>query len=152
MRVPGKLRGYVSEETLDAIAHAVDEAESKTSGEIVVHVVRSLLPFESPRGRALRAFAALGIGGTRRRNGVLLFFAMKKRRFEILADQSVDAKVGAAAWEGVASRIRETIEREGFEKGACVGVGLLGEVLAAHYPYEGGDVNELPDRPRVEES
>ena len=150
MKVPRKLRNDVSEKTLDAIARAVDEAESKTSGEIVVHMVHSLLPLETPRRRARRAFVSLGIHRTRRRNGVLLFLVMKKRLFEIVADDGVHEKVGASAWEEIAGRITETIEREGFEAGICRGVSLLGEGLAKHFPREEGDVDELPDRPRVE--
>ena len=150
MKVPRKLRKDVSEKTLDAIARAVEEAESKTSGEIAVHMVHNLLPFESPRRRAYRAFLALGINQTRRRNGVLFFLAMKKRLFEIVADDQIDDKVGSTAWTEIAARITETIESEGFEAGVCRGVALLGEALAKHFPRQEGDVDELPDRPRVE--
>lgn len=140
----------MSEKALDAIARAVEEAESATSGEIVVHMIHSLLPFESPRRRAYRAFLALGIHQTRKRNGVLLFLVMKKRRFEIVADEGAHAKAGTAVWEDIARRITETIEREGLEAGVCRGVTLLGEALAEHFPREEGDVDELPDRPRYE--
>jgi len=150
MKVPLKLRNDVSEKTLDAIARAVKEAESKTSGEIVVHIVHNLLPFESSRRRARRGFLALGINQTRRRNGVLFFLAMKKRLFEIVADDRIDEKVGSTAWTEIAARITETIEREGFEAGVCRGVALLGEALAKHFPRQEGDVDELPDRPRFE--
>jgi uncharacterized membrane protein len=152
VEVPRKLRKYVSEATLDAIARAVEEAESKTSGEIVVHIVRNLLPLETPRRRAYRAFRALGVDRTRGRNGVLLFLVMRKKRFEIVADDGVDEKVGSNTWTEIARRITEAIEREGFEAGVCRGVALLGGALAPHYPREKGDVDELPDRPRVEEN
>ena len=150
MDVPRKLQGDVSEKTLDAIARAVDEAESKTSGEIVVHIVHNLVPLESPRKRACRAFLALGIHRTARRNGALLFVVMKKRRFEIVVDDEIDLKAGAAVWRDIAARITETMEREGFEAGVCRGVALLGEILREHFPRQEGDVDELPDRPRVE--
>ncbi len=152
MDVPRKLRKYVSEETLDAIARAVEEAESTTSGEIVVHIVRNLLPFETPRRRAVRAFRALGVDQTRRRYGVLLLLVMRRRRFEIVADDGIDEKVGAPGWQEIAADIKETIDGEGFEAGVCRGVQLLGGALAKHFPKEQGDVDELPDRPRVEES
>jgi uncharacterized membrane protein len=152
VEVPRKLRKYVSEATLDAIARAVKEAESKTSGEIVVHIVRNLLPLETPRRRAHRAFRALGIDRTRGRNGVLLFLVMRKKRFEIVADDRIDEKVGSTGWQEIAARITEAIERQGFEVGVCGGVALLGEALARHYPREKGDVDELPDRPSIEES
>jgi uncharacterized membrane protein len=152
VKVPRRLRKDVSEKTLDAIARAVEEAESRTSGEIAVHMVHNLLPFESPRRRAYRAFLALGINRTRRRNGVLLFLVMKKKLFEIVADDRIDEKVGSTAWNEIANRITETIEREGFESGVCRAVALLGEALERHYPREQGDVDELPDRPGFEEN
>lgn len=150
MKVPRKLRKDVSEKTLDAIARAVEEAESSASGEIVVHIVHNLLPFEAPRRRAHRAFLELGIERTRLRNGVLLFVVMKKKLFEIVADQGIDGKVGADGWKEIAARMAEVIGREGFEAGICSGVALLGELLAKHHPREEGDVDELPDRPKVE--
>lgn len=150
MEVPRKLRNDVSAKTLDAIAASVEGAESKTSAEIVVHIVHNLFPFESPRRRAYRAFEALGIGKTRRRNGVLLFLVMKKRLFEIVADEGVHEKAGTKAWEEIAVQITEGISRDGFESGVCRGVALLCEALERHFPREESDADELPDRPRVE--
>jgi uncharacterized membrane protein len=147
MEVPRKLRGYVSEETLDAIARAVEDAEKRTSGEIVVHLAASLLPFESARRRALRAFQELGVSRTRLRNGVLLFFALKKRRFEIVADGGIDGKVDPSEWRAIAARITDVIERQGFEEGVSRAVALVGEALARHFPRSDDDVDELPNRP-----
>jgi uncharacterized membrane protein len=149
MEVPRKLQKDVGEKTLDAIAFAVESAETRTSAEIVVHLVHSLF-LESPRRRALRAFRELGVDRTRERNGVLLFFVMKKRIFEIVADEGAHAKVGSAAWERIAREITEAIERNGFEEGACRGVALLGRELEKHFPRGAADVDELPDRPTQE--
>jgi uncharacterized membrane protein len=151
MEVPRRLKNDVSEKTLDAIAFAVESAEARTSAEIVVHIVHSLFPLESPRRRAHRAFGALGVGRTRERNGVLLFLVMKKRLFEIVADEGAHRKVGRQAWEGIAHGITAAIEREGFEAGVCRGVSLLGGELEKHFPRGERDVDELPDRPRQEE-
>lgn len=152
MKVPRKLQKYVSESTLGAIARAVDEAEAKTSAEIVVHIVRNLLPMEEPRARALRAFFELGVDRTSGRNGVLLFVVMKKRCFEIVTDEAVNREVSADVWSAIASDVSRTIVRDGFEKGICHGVERMGEVLAAKFrrPEGAADVNELPDRPSAE--
>ncbi|MGH9321563.1 MAG: TPM domain-containing protein [Vicinamibacteria bacterium] len=147
MKVPGKLRQDVSEETLDAIALAVRESESRTSGEIVVHLVHNILPLEKPRARAIRTFFELGVDRTQRRNGVLLFVVMKKKSFEIVADEGIDRIVGAKVWDEIAERLAETIDRKGFEAGVCHGAALIGEVLAKSFPRDEGDANELPDRP-----
>jgi uncharacterized membrane protein len=149
MEVPGKLRGQLSEATLDAIAETVDQAESHTSGEIVVHIVRNLLPLEKPRPRAIRAFFRLGVDRTEMRNGVLLFIAMKKRCFEIVADEGADREIGREVWSEIAKEIQITIEHLGFERGICRGVERIGEKLRERFPRGAQDANELPDRPTV---
>lgn len=152
MSVPGRLKRYVSEDTLGAIESAVRRAESTTSGEIVVHIVSRLLPFETPRRRALRTFSELGVGRKIQRNGILLFLVMRTRRFEIVVDFGIDEKAGASTWAEIASRMSEAIASEGFGPGVSRGVALLGEVLARYFPPEEGSRKELPDRPGVEES
>jgi uncharacterized membrane protein len=149
MKVPPKLRRHVSEANLDAIAKAVDEAEASTSAEIVVHIVRSLLPLEKPRARARRAFLRLGVHRTEKRNGVLLFVAMKKRCFEIVADEGADREIDRTVWKEIAEEIERTIHRDGFEKGICRGVSRIGAKLSERFPRSPRDVNELPDRPTV---
>lgn len=152
MKVPRKLQKYVSEATLDAIARAVHEGEEKTSAQIVVHIVGRLLPMEDLRARALRAFFQLGVHRTRGRNGVLLFVVMRKRRFEIVTDEGVERVVARDIWPTLATEISTTISGHGFEKGICLGIKRIGEVLASKFPRVKGNVavNELPDRPSVE--
>ncbi|HSF15078.1 MAG TPA: TPM domain-containing protein [Vicinamibacteria bacterium] len=149
MKVPRGLRVFVSPESLDAIAEAVRRAESRTSGEIVVHIVRNLLPLETSRKRAQRAFAELGVDQTAQRNGVLLLVVMKKRRFEIVPDEGIDSKAKPPPWEEIASSIAEGIRKDGLANGICAGVEQIGLVLAAHFPSSGTDANQLPDRPSV---
>jgi uncharacterized membrane protein len=149
MRVPARLRKDVTAETLDAIAASVDRAESETSGEIVVHIAHSLLPLERARDRAIRAFRRLGVHKTKRRNGVLLFVTMKRRRFEIVADEGIDRVVDAKTWVEIAKGMEKQIEHDGFERGICAGVEAIGALLKERFPREPDDVNELPDRPVV---
>lgn len=149
MDVPKTLRRDVTPETLDAIAASVDRAESATSGEIVVHFVRWLLPLERARDRAIRTFHELGVHRTKRRNGVLVFVVMKSRRFEIIADEGIHAVADFGTWVDIAKRIEEGIDRDGFQAGICAGVAAIGEVLRRHFPPEPDDVDELPDRPTL---
>jgi uncharacterized membrane protein len=149
MKVPWSLRGDVTEEALDAIAAAVDAAERRTSGEIHVHIVHNLLPLEKPRERALRTFLRLGMHRTRERNGVLLFVAMKKRCFEIVADEAIDEKVEAETWDAIAEIIAERIDRDGFAEGISDGIQRIGDLLAEHFPKTEGDRDELPNRPSL---
>lgn len=147
MKVPWRLRGDVDEKTLDAIAAAVDAAESRTSGEIHAHIVHNLMLLEKPRERALRTFRRLRMDRTRERNGVLLFVVMKKRCFEIVADVGIDAKVEAQTWDDIAEIIAERIDHDGFAEGIAAGIRSVGDLLAEHFPRTEDDVDELPNRP-----
>lgn len=143
MRVPRPLRSHLAESDLDRIAETVRQAELRTSGEIRVHVVARLLPFENARRRAVRDFRRLGMDRTRDGTGVLLFLAVKTRRFEIVADRGIDAKVGRAAWEAIAAGITTCIRRDGVAAGLCHGVERIGTFLSEHFPIAEDDTNEL---------
>lgn len=145
MRVPRALRAHLSEEDLDRIAAAIGEAERETSGELRVHVVARLLPFEKPRRRAIREFFSLGVDRTKDGSGVLLFLAVKSGRFEIVADRAIDGKVGTDAWNGIAAEITGHIRENGIADGLEHGVRRIGAFLKSHFPIQPDDVNELPD-------
>ncbi len=149
MKVPKSLKHDLSEEILDSLAAAVDEAESRTSGEVHVHLVHNLLPLEKPRERALRMFRRLRMDATDNRNGVLVFVAMKKRCFEIVADEGIDKKVAPELWSDIAELISERIDHDGFAEGLSAGIQRIGDVLAEHFPRGKDDKNEVSNRPTV---
>jgi putative membrane protein len=86
---------------------------------------------------------------TAERNGVLVFVAMKKRCFEIVADQGIDEKVSPELWAAVAALISERIDRDGFAEGLSTGILRIGEILAEHFPGGMDDPNQLPNRPTL---
>jgi len=143
MPVPAKLASFFSEDDLGAISKAVREAEGRTAGEIRVHIAYNLLPLERPRARAIREFFRQGMDKTRERTGVLLFFVLKKHRFEIVADQGIHHQVADGTWEQIARRLETAIRDEGLTNGICGGVRQIGEVLAQHAPRRPDDRDEL---------
>ncbi|MCY4627800.1 MAG: TPM domain-containing protein [Acidobacteria bacterium] len=145
MRVPKRLRSHLSEDDLDLIANAISEAERETSGELRVHIVPRLLPFESARKRAIREFFRLGVDQTKDGSGVLLFLAVRSHRFEIVADQTINGKVGEEAWNEIALEITSHIRKNGIGDGLQHGVRRIGRFLSRHFPIQPDDVNELPD-------
>ena len=145
MRVPKRLRAHLSEDDLDLIANAISEAERETSGELRVHIVPRLLPFENARKRAIREFFRLGVDRTTDGSGVLLFLAVRSHRFEIVADQTINGKVGEEAWNEIALEITSHIRENGIGDGLQHGVRRIGSFLSRHFPIQPDDVNELPD-------
>jgi uncharacterized membrane protein len=132
-----------------AIERAVREAERHTSGEIRVAIpsfLPRLFPLGDVRAAAERAFTALGMDRTRERNGVLLYIAPRRRRFAIVGDVGVHARVTAAFWNVLAAHLTETLRAGDLTAALQGAIAEIGACLATHFPAPAGEnVNELPD-------
>lgn len=136
-----KLRRRVDAQKVRA---AIAAAERQTSGEIRV----SVAPFfwGSVRKAAERAFVRLGMTATRDRNGVLFFVVPARRKFVVLGDEGIHAKVGSGFWEKVAAAVSERFRDADFTGGLVHGIETVGRELATHFPFQGArDANELSD-------
>jgi uncharacterized membrane protein len=127
----------------DRIVAAIAAAESRSSGEIRVHVTQRQP--DDLEARARRRFELLGMANTAERNGVLFYIAPGPRRFQILGDLGIHGKCGDDFWKEVAAEMEESFRRGEFTEGILRGVEKVGDVLAAHFPRSTQDRNELPD-------
>jgi len=126
----------------DRIKAAIQKAERRTSGEICVSVSR--LFWGNIEKAADRAFGRLGMTQTKDRNGVLFFVVPSRRRFVVLGDEGIHAKVGQEFWRRVVDRVSERFREDDFTSGLVQGIEEVGEQLAAHFPYDSAaDVDEL---------
>ncbi|MBP1659963.1 MAG: hypothetical protein H6P95_1155 [Candidatus Aminicenantes bacterium] len=123
---------------------AVAEAERATSGEIRVSVARFF--WGSVRHAAERAFERLGMTRTKDRNGVLFFIVPSRKKFVVLGDSGIHAKVGQEFWECLARLMSGHFRKSEFTEGLVAAIGEAGRQLAAHFPCDiKTDVNELAD-------
>jgi uncharacterized membrane protein len=127
----------------ERIVQAISTAEGRTSAELRVHVTKRIP--EDLDLRALRRFHLLGMSKTEHRNGVLIYIAPRARKFRILGDEGIHTKAGDDFWKGVASVMEAHFRKEQFTEGVVVGIGLLGEELARHFPRARDDRDELPN-------
>jgi uncharacterized membrane protein len=129
---------------VDRIKKAIQEAEHETSGEVRVSVAPY---FWGPVRRvAERAFERLGMHKTQHRNGILFFVVPSRKRFVVLGDKGIHDHVGQDFWDSIAALLAEHFRKGEFTEGLVRAIGLAGEKLAAHFPYDPAtDVNELPD-------
>ena len=126
------------------IETAIAQAELQTSGELRVVIHRK--PVADAVAAARHEFVRLGMTKTRQRNAVLLFVAPASQAFAIIGDEGVHAKCGDPFWTEVAAAMQKNF-RDGDHTAALLeGIGRAGALLAAHFPREPGDANELPDR------
>ena len=145
LRAFRKPHHFFSERERHWIAAAIRKAESETSGEIRVHV-EGRCPGD-PTGRAHEIFAALGMHRTTRRNGVLLYLAVRDRRLAVVGDEGMHRAVPERFWEGVAGEMERHFRTGRFLDGLLSGIERLGAELARHFPRARDDRNELPDIP-----
>lgn len=140
--------------TLDAIEHAIREAEMQCGGQIRFSVdgaldLAPLLAGQSARERAIEVFSELGVWDTEQNNGVLIYVLLADRDVEIVADRGVNARVGRDVWEAICQEMEAAFRKGEFEGGALAGIRSVGRLLAEHYPRAGNWQNELPDRPLI---
>lgn len=145
-RPPRWVRRLLSDADLEAIAEAIRHAESRTSGEIRVHLERRL-PWRTrdPLARARGLFHRLGMHRTRDRHGVLIYVALGSRKLAVVGDAGIHERAGDDHWERVRDLMVERL-REGSARDALVGaVDEVGRELARHFPRSPDDRNELSD-------
>lgn len=136
-----KAREFLAQLDEPKIVAAIADAEKGTSGEIRVFVSQREVDDVVPR--AQRRFEKLGMTRTALRNGVLLYFAPRSRKFAVVGDLAIHEKCGPVFWEEVSAEVRERLRTEHFTEAVIHGVRKVGEVLARHFPPLAGDRDEL---------
>lgn len=129
----------------DRILAAIREAESRSRGEVRVHVTNQKP--EDVQKAAAAQFERLGMTATALRNGVLIYVAPAVQQFAVIGDLAIHERGGSGFWGAVAQAMEEDFRAGRFTDGIVKGVTRTGDALATHFPrVEGADVNELADR------
>lgn len=128
-----------------AVVQAIQQTESRTSGEIRVFVTARDVGADEIIGRAAGRFEKLGMGATRDRNAVLLYFAPRSQQFAIIGDKGVHEKFGADLWHELASMMADKLQAGRFTEAVVTGIWMAGDLLARHFPRQPDDRNELPN-------
>jgi uncharacterized membrane protein len=134
---------HFTKEQQKQIVEAIKQAEHNTSGEIRVHIEERCNI--DVLDRAVDIFAKLKMHKTKLRNGVLFYVSIEDRKFAILGDAGLNAKVPGNFWESVKEAVLEQFKSGNQAEGLVKGILMAGEKLKAHFPYQKDDVNELSD-------
>ncbi|MGB0918261.1 MAG: TPM domain-containing protein [Flavobacteriales bacterium] len=138
-----KAKEYFTESRLAEIDKAIKAAEKATSGEIRLYVEDKCK--EDVLDHAAFLFSELEMQKTEQRNGVLFYLAMQDRKFAILGDGGINAKVDADFWDHIKEAMVTHFINGDFATGLEIGISMAGEALSSHFPYQKDDVNELSD-------
>jgi uncharacterized membrane protein len=128
----------------ERVESAIARAEQRTSGEIRV----SIAPWFAGdvQRTAEQAFVRLGMADTRERNGVLFFVVPARKKFAILGDEGVHARVGQAFWDELRALISATFHEDRYTEGLVAAIERVGDRLAEHFPAaERANPDELPN-------
>ena len=123
---------------------AIRQAERQTSGEIRVHIEANC-PDGDPIKRAIEVFRHLGMHQTKEQNGVLFYLAHDDRKFAVVGDKGIDAKVPADFWECTKDLMRQHFAANEYSTGLSKGIERAGQHLKTFFPRATDDANELPD-------
>jgi putative membrane protein len=113
--------------------------------------LRMLLTPGSTKTRRVRrrAIMLFKTGAERRtigRTGILIYLSMAEHRAEIVADEAITKVTTPETWgEAMAALITDVKEGRPAD-GIVAAIGIVGDVLAEHFPKTGADTNEIPDK------
>ena len=138
-----KASTFFSKEQQEQILTSVKEAELETSGEIRVHIETSLKGDVLDRSAWL--FKKMGMDKTAEHNGVLFYLAVSDRKFAIIGDAGINAKVPAGFWNEISELLKKNFKEGKFTEGLSEGIIMAGDQLKTHFPHRLDDINELPD-------
>lgn len=138
-----KASTFFSGDQQDQIQAAIKKAEAETSGEIRVHIETKL--HGDVLDRAAWIFKRIGMHATQDRNGVLFYLAVRNRKFAVIGDSGINAKVPPDFWDNILGIMQKNFREDKFTEGLIEGILLAGQKLREHFPHKRDDVNELPD-------
>jgi len=144
---------FVDDDELLRISNKIKEMEKTTAGEICVSIKekRSFLEKrKSLRELAEKEFFKLGVANTRDKTGILIFLLLEDRKFYILADSGINAKVTQETWDKIKDEIQKKFAKGEFCRGLIFGVEEVGKILSTHFPIKADDTNELSNRINVD--
>ncbi len=125
------------------IKMAIRQAELDTSGEIRVHVETTCAG--DVMDRTARLFEKLNMQDTKLRNGILIYLALRNRKFAIIGDSGINAVVPENFWDNIESEMLSHFRENRFVDGLIKAIEEAGSQMKKHFPYVSSDINELPD-------
>jgi len=141
-------KNILTKDELKKISEAIQAAERETIGEIRVNIQKRRAFKErhlSLHDLAVRKFFELGMDKTKEKTGVLIFLLLSDRKFEIIGDEGINAKVTQEFWNTLAGKLSEYFTQNKFSDGLYYVINEVGAVLKKEFPIKPGDVNELSD-------
>ena len=136
-----KVEDFLTKDEEAEVVEAIRLAEKNTSGEIRVHLEKetSIAPIE----RAVEVFHELGMDTTQLRNGVIIYVAVKSKKFAIYGDKGINDKVDVDFWDCTKDIMVNYFKTGNNVQALVEGIHNAGEQLQKYFPFEDDDTDEL---------
>jgi len=134
---------FFTPEEQQEIVDAIARAERDTSGEICVRLEQYCRG--NVMAHAAKLFHQLEMHKTMKRNGVLLYAAVRSRKLAIVGDEGIHHHVKQIFWDNLAKKVLNYFAQNQYKEGLLFGIAAAGEKLKEHFPRQAGDVNEITD-------
>lgn len=79
------------------------------------------------------------------RNGVLIYLAIKERKFAIIGDTGINSVVPLGFWDEIRDHMKLRFSENLFAEGLAEGIIMTGVQMKEHFPFSKDDINELTD-------
>jgi uncharacterized membrane protein len=143
MKNKGSLDRLITPEEQNKLLDKIARIEKRSSGEVRIHVTGRRV--DDALEEARKTFTSLGMAATERRNGVLVFLSLPSRKFAIVGDEGIDRVTPADYWESLRDAMAGRFATGRFCEGLLEILDRVESVLTENFPYQKGDVDELPD-------
>lgn len=130
-------KDFFNDAEKDAIVSTIRKVELHTSGEIRVHIDDRC--DEEAYDRAVNVFNYLHMDKTTFRNGVLIYIAVKDRKFAVIGDKAIDKKVDNDFWRNITQQLHNEFVEQHYSNGIINAIETIGKTLVKYFP----DVDEL---------
>jgi len=139
---------------LNDIEKAIKQSESQHRGELQVAIENELAAGWVWHGmtahhRAAQVFSNLRVWDTEENSGVLIYIQLADREVHILADRGISKCVEQQEWDRIARLMQGEFSQGKFREGSVKGIEAITRLLAAHFPANSDNINELPNRPVI---
>lgn len=137
-------KNFFNDEERKAIIAAIRKVEIHSSGEIRVRIEDRC--DDNAYDRAVKVFYFLKMDKTSFRNGVLIYIAVRDRKFAVIGDEAIDHKVDNRFWLSITQNLHNDFINQKYTNGVINAIELVGNALIKYFPdVDELDRNELPN-------
>lgn len=133
--------GFLSADELRRIELKIAAAEMLTSAEFKIIIAKHA--WFGLRKKAIRLFKKYQLHKTENRNAVLILIVEKDRQLLIYGDEGIHSKVGTTHWEAIRDAMLDHFKQGKHADGLGLGIFLLADCLAEHFPANRDQYNRL---------